>query len=158
MITGNAVRLRDASSPRDRPFYQQRPSARIGEVARGYAISKRRNIPFTYAVSTVFIDGFSTFWAFCPSPSSSSPARPSPVGVQGPPRLVAIFVVCIIVLFAVSREKTARRIAGFLEGFKRPFLVRLATRVLEIQENLRRISTPGQIALFIVLSIANWLL
>lgn len=159
IITGNKVRLRDAFIALVIGlFINNVLPARIGEVARGYAISKRRGIPFTYAVSTVFIDRVFdllgllsiTFLFF---PSQALPASVSKALYL----LVAIFVVCVIVLFAVSRERTALRLAGFLQRFRRPFFDRLATRVLEIQENLRRISTPGHIALFIVLSIANWL-
>jgi uncharacterized protein (TIRG00374 family) len=158
-ITGNNVRLRDAFiALLIGLFINNVLPARIGEVARGYAISKRRNIPFTYAVSTVFIDrvfdllGLLSI-AFLFFPSQALPPSVS----KGLYILVGIFVVSVIVLFAVSREKTARKIAAFLERFKRPFLNKLAVRVIEIQENLRRISTPGQIALFVVLSIANWL-
>ncbi len=158
-IIGGNARLRDAFIALIIGLFMNNVlPARIGEVARGYAISKRRAIPFTYAVSTVFIDRvfdllglLSIAFLFFPSqalPSSVSKALYA---------LVAIFVVCVLVLFAVSREKTARMIAAFLEHFGRPSLHKLAIRVLEIQENLRRISTPGQIALFIVLSVANWL-
>ncbi|MDD3845436.1 MAG: lysylphosphatidylglycerol synthase transmembrane domain-containing protein [Syntrophorhabdaceae bacterium] len=159
LIMGSKVRLRDAFIALVIGlFINNVMPARIGEVARGYAISKRRGIPFTYAVSTVFIDRVFDLLGLLSITFLFFPGQALPVSVsKALYALVAIFVVCVIVLFAVSREGTALKMARFLEGFKRPFLARLATRVLEIQENLRRISRPGHIALFIVLSIANWL-
>ncbi|MBP7529007.1 MAG: flippase-like domain-containing protein [Syntrophorhabdaceae bacterium] len=158
-ITGNNVRLRDAFiALLIGLFINNVLPARIGEVARGYAISKRRNIPFTYAVSTVFIDRVFDLLGLLSITFLFFPSQALPHSVsKGLYVLVGIFAVSVMVLFAVSREETARKIVGFLERFKRPFLNKLAVRVIEIQENLRRISTPGQIALFVALSIANWL-
>jgi uncharacterized protein (TIRG00374 family) len=145
MIAGNAVRFRDAFIALVIGlFINNVLPARIGEVARGYAISKRRGIPFTYAVSTVFIDRVFDLLGLLSITFLFFPRQALPPSVSKALYvLVAIFVVCVIVLVAVSREKTAHRMAGFLQGFKRPFLARLAVRVLEIQENLRRISTPA---------------
>ena len=39
---------------------------------------------------------------------------------------------------------------------RKPFLNKLAKRIFEIHENLRRIRTPGRLSLFIVLTLANW--
>ncbi|MHB8109681.1 MAG: lysylphosphatidylglycerol synthase transmembrane domain-containing protein [Syntrophorhabdaceae bacterium] len=132
--------------------------ARIGELARGYAMSKRRGIPFTYAVSTVFIDrvldllGLLTI-TFVFFPSQALPDSVS----KGLYVLVAVFIICVAALFALSHEKVALRITGYLQKPGKPFLEKLSHRVIEIHENLRRIRTPGQIILLAVLSIANWL-
>jgi hypothetical protein len=159
IITGSSVRLRDAFIALVIGlFINNVLPARVGEVARAYAISKRRDIPFAYAVSTVFIDRVFDLMGLLSITFLFFPGQALPSSVsKGLYLLVAIFVVCVIVLFAVSRERTALRMAGFLQRFRRPLLDKLATRVIEIQKNLRRISTPGHIALFVVLSIANWL-
>ncbi len=90
--------------------------ARIGEVARGYALSKRMNIPFTYAVSTVFIDRvfdllgllLITFIFF---PGQALPASVSKALYV----LVTIFIICVIALFAISQEKIALKITGYFQ-------------------------------------------
>jgi glycosyltransferase 2 family protein len=131
--------------------------ARIGEVARGYALSKRIGVPFTYAVSTVFIDRvfdllgllLITFVFF---PGQALPAFVSKALYA----LVAIFLICVLVLFAVSQEKVAAAITGYLHRHPKPFINKLAKRISEIHENLRRIRTPGKLALSVFLTIANW--
>ncbi|MCK9228966.1 MAG: flippase-like domain-containing protein [Syntrophorhabdaceae bacterium] len=131
--------------------------ARIGEVARGYALSKRIGVPFTYAVSTVFIDRvfdllgllLITFIFF---PGQALPAFVSKALYV----LVTVFVLCVIALFAISQENVALKITGYLHRHQRPFLNKLAKRVFEIHQNLRRIRTPGRLSLSIVLTLANW--
>lgn len=158
-ITGNNVRLRDAFiSLIIGLFINNVLPARIGEVARGYAISKRRSIPFTYAVSTVFIDRVFDLLGLLTITFVFFPRQNLPPSVsKALYLLVAVLVICVILLFAMSREKTAVRITGFLGRFDRPSINKLAGRVLEIKDNLRRICTPGHILFFFVLSVANWL-
>lgn len=132
--------------------------ARIGEVARGYALSKRIGVPFTYAVSTVFIDRvfdllgllLITFIFF---PGQALPAFVSKALYV----LVVIFSICVLLLFAISQEKAAETITGYLHRHPKPLLNKLAKRISEIHENLRRIRTPGRLSLFVVLTLANWL-
>ncbi len=158
-IVGGDVKFRDALiSLVIGLFINNVLPARIGEVARGYALSKRSGLPFTYAFSTVFVDRvfdlvgllIITFVFF---PKENLPPSISKALYV----LVFIFVVCAALLLAVSKEGIALKITGFMEGFKRPLLDKLARRILEIQENLRRIRTPGKILFFVVLSVANWL-
>ncbi|MEN6617309.1 MAG: lysylphosphatidylglycerol synthase transmembrane domain-containing protein [Syntrophorhabdus sp.] len=158
-IVGNNARFRDSFvSLIIGLFVNNVLPARIGELARGYAMSKRRGIPFAYAVSTVFIDrvldllGLLTI-TFVFFPSQALPDSVS----KGLYFLVGIFIICVMVLYAVSHKNVALRITGYLEKPQKPFLRKIAQRVIEIHENLRRIRTPGQIALLAVLSIANWL-
>lgn len=131
--------------------------ARIGEVARGYALSKRMGIPFTYAVSTVFIDRMFDLLgllliAFVFFPSHALPAFVSKALYA----LVTIFVICVLALFAISQEKVASEIAGYFHRRQKPFLNKLAKRILEIHENLRRIRSPWRLSLYIAMTVVNW--
>ena len=131
--------------------------ARIGEVARGYALSKRIGVPFTYAVSTVFIDRvfdllgllLITFIFF---PGQALPAFVSKALYV----LVVIFLICVLMLFAISQERVAQTITSYLHRHPKPLFKKLAKRISEIHENLRRIRTPGRLSLFVVLTVANW--
>lgn len=131
--------------------------ARIGEVARGYALSKRIGVPFTYAVSTVFVDRvfdllgllLITFIFF---PGQALPAYVSKALYA----LVAVFLICVLFLFAISQEKVASKITGYLHRHPKPFFNKLAKRISEIHENLRRIRTPGRLSVSVVLTVANW--
>ncbi len=132
--------------------------ARIGEVARGYALSRRINIPFTFAVSTVFIDRVFDLVGLLVIVFVFFPKENLPPSVsKALYALVAILVVCVVILLAVSREKIAVSISRFLEGFNRAFLSKLAHRIIEIQKNLVRIGTPGRLVFFISFSLASWL-
>lgn len=131
--------------------------ARIGEVARGYALSKRMNIPFTYAVSTVFIDRVFDLLGLLSITFIFFPGQALPASVSKALYvLVTIFILCVIALFAISQEKIALKITGYFQKHRNAFLNKLAKRIFEIHENLRRIRTPGRLSLFIVLTIANW--
>ena len=58
-VVGDKVRFRDTFiSVLIGLFINNVLPARIGEIARGYALSKRRGISFTYSVTTVFVDRF----------------------------------------------------------------------------------------------------
>ena len=58
-VVGNGVRFRDAFiSVMIGLFINNVLPARIGEIARGYALARRRGISFTYSVTTVFVDRF----------------------------------------------------------------------------------------------------
>ncbi len=131
--------------------------ARIGEVARGYALAKRKNVPFTYAVSTVFIDRVFDLLgllliAFLFFPKQALPPSVSKALYI----LVVVFIACVLALFAISQEKVALRLTTYLQKRPRPVFKKLAKRMFEIHENLRRIRTPGQLSLSVVLTIANW--
>ncbi len=131
--------------------------ARIGEVARGYALSRRMNIPFTYAVSTVFIDRVFDLLGLLAITFMFFPGQALPDTVSKALFvLVTVFLACVVALFALSQEKIAFWITGYFRRHPRPFFNKLAKRVLEIHENLRRIREPKKLALFIAITIFNW--
>jgi len=136
--------------------------ARIGEVARGYMLSKRTGISFTYALTTVLVDRFFdlvglliiTLIALRFLPKHSLPYMIW-FGIY---MLLILLVACIILLIVLSREKFAFKISRLLTGINRPFISQLAKRVLEIQENLNRINSPANLVYFILIAVTMWLL
>ncbi len=132
--------------------------ARLGELARGYVLARKAGLSLTYSVSTVFLDRFFdlagllllTFVFF---PKQTLPHRVS----QGIYMLVGFLVLCIVLIFLLSREKLADRLTGKLTGMKRPSMARLGRRISEVQENLKRINSPANIIYLVLISSATWL-
>jgi glycosyltransferase 2 family protein len=131
---------------------------RIGELARGYVLSKKRNVSFTYAFSTVLLDRFFDLTGlllltFLFLPSQSLPPHVS----QAIRLLVGLLIVCIGLMIVLSQERIANHISSRLVRLETSFLKTFAHRVLEIQENLKRIGSPLMILFLIALSFCTWL-
>jgi uncharacterized protein (TIRG00374 family) len=131
--------------------------ARIGEVARAYVISKKRGLSFTYSFSTVLLDRFFDLTgllliAFIFFPDENLPAAVS----RSIYILMAFLIFCVACLILFSREQFANKIADKLSQIKRPLFSGLAERVLMIQENLKRINSPFNLLLSVVLSFCTW--
>ena len=132
--------------------------ARIGEVVRGYVLSKKTNLSFAYAVSTVLVDRFFdlvgllllTFIFF---PKQSLPLQVS----RSLYILVSLLVVFMAVLVIMSRERFMRNITDRLNKIDKPFFLKLARRVIEVQENLKRINSPFNLFYFILIAFLQWL-
>jgi uncharacterized protein (TIRG00374 family) len=131
--------------------------ARIGEIARGYVLSRKKGLSLTYSLSTVFLDRFFdlvgllilTFLFF---PKHSLPAAVS----QGLYVLVLLLTLCIVVIIVLGREKIAGRVAERLARIKKPVFARLAKRILEVQENLSRINSFPNLVYLILISSITW--
>jgi glycosyltransferase 2 family protein len=158
-IAGNGTRVRDTFvSLLVGLFVNNVLPLRIGELARGYVLSKKRNVSFTYAFSTVLLDRFFdltgllliTFLFF---PSQSLPPHVS----QAIRLLVGLLIVCVGLMIVLSQERIASHISSKLVQFEASFLKKFAKRVLEIQENLKRIGSPLMILFLIALSFCTWL-
>lgn len=132
--------------------------ARLGEVARGYVLSKKTGISLTFSISTVFLDRFFdlvglliiTFLFF---PKLSLPAKVS----QGLHALVLLLVICILLIIVLSRKSFAKKISDGLHAFKKPFLIKFSGRILEIQDNLSRINSPLNILFYGSIGFLQWL-
>ncbi|HVN97178.1 MAG TPA: lysylphosphatidylglycerol synthase transmembrane domain-containing protein [Syntrophorhabdaceae bacterium] len=132
--------------------------ARIGEIARGYALSKKTGISFTYSVTTVLVDRFFDLVGLLIITFIFLPKHNLPQGVsRALYMLVGLFIVCATALITLSRKRFAGVISDKLAGIKKPFFSKLAKRVLEIQENLRRISSPLNLAYFVAIAFVTWL-
>jgi glycosyltransferase 2 family protein len=130
---------------------------RIGELARGYVLSRKKGLSFTYAFSTVLLDRFFDLTGlliltFLFLPSQSLPSHVS----QGIRLLVGLLIVCIALIIVLSQERIANHISSRLVRLETSFLSRFAHRILEIQENLKRIGSPLTILFLIALSFCTW--
>ena len=132
--------------------------ARLGEVARGYVLSHKKNLSFTYALSTVLLDRFFdltgllliTFLFF---PRSSLPPRVS----EGIYAIIGVLVICVLMLILLSRQSFTNRLSKRFTTIEKSFLSRFARRAVEIQENLQRIGSPLTIIFFVIISFFVWL-
>ncbi len=132
--------------------------ARIGEIARGYVLSKRTGISLTYGITTVIIDRIFdligllliTFIFF---PKHSLPPRIS----QAISMLVLVLFVLITLMVLLSREKFAGAIAVRLARIERPGFAKFAKRLIEIQENLKRIGSPFSLLVLVTIAFITWL-
>ena len=131
--------------------------ARIGELARGYVLSRKKGFTFTYAFSTVLVDRFFdltgllliTFFFF---PKQQLPPRIS----QGIYLIIGLAMVCVAGILVLSRERFANHVSSRLMKVERSFLTRFAKTILSIQENLKRITSPLLILLFAAISFSTW--
>jgi hypothetical protein len=131
--------------------------ARLGEVARGYVLSHKNNFSFTYSFSTVLLDRFFdltgllilTFIFF---PSASLP----PLVSRGIYVIMGVLAFCILMIILLSRKSFADRLSDRFTSFEKSFLSKFAKRVIEIQENLKRIGSPLTILFFVVISVCTW--
>jgi glycosyltransferase 2 family protein len=132
--------------------------ARIGEVVRGYVLSKKTGISLPYAISTVLVDRIFDLVGLLLLTFIFFPKQSLPLQVS---RSLYILVSLLIVLMAgliiMSRERFVKSITGRLSRIDRPFFARLAGRVIEVQENLRRINSPLNLLRFVVIAFLQWL-
>ncbi len=132
--------------------------ARIGEVARGYVIAKRRGISFTYALTTVFVDRVFDLVGLLIITFVFLPKHALPPAVsKAIYMLLGLLLVCTTLIIILSRRSLACKVADKLDSLQKPFCSQLGRRVLEIQENLCRISSPLNIVFYILTAVVIWL-
>ncbi len=158
-ISGHNVRLSDTLiSLIIGLFVNNVLPARLGEVARGYVLSTRKGISFTYAISTVFVDRIFDLTGLLLITFLFFPKHRLPENVsQAIYILIGLLTSCIILLIVFSREKLSGAIAGRLNKIQKPFIAKLAKRIVEIQGNLKRIQSPLNVILYILIAFLQWL-
>jgi glycosyltransferase 2 family protein len=158
-VVGNDVRFRDAFvSVMIGLFVNNVLPARIGEIARGYALARRRGISFTYSVTTVFVDRFFDLVGLLIITFIFLPEDSLPKSIaQAIYMLLGLFIVCATLLIVLSRKNVTDKIANRLARFRKPFITRFSKRILEIQQNLSRISSPFNLIYFIAIAVVTWL-
>ncbi len=132
--------------------------ARLGEVARGYVLCRKNDFSFTYSISTVLLDRFFDLTGllilmFMFFPSGSLP----PMVSQGIYAIMGLLAFCVLMIILLSRESFANHLSRKFTSIEKSFLSRFAKRVIEIQENLKRIGSPMTIIFFISISVLTWL-
>lgn len=159
MIAGNNVKVKNAFVALIIGlFINNVLPARIGEVARGYVLSRKEGLSFSFAISTVLVDRLFdliglliiTFVFF---PKQSMPHQVSNAIYM----LIIVLTLCITVFVLLSYKKTAMIIADRLHAIQRPIFIKLARRLIEIQENLSRIKSPLTTICYICIAFIQWL-
>jgi glycosyltransferase 2 family protein len=132
--------------------------ARLGEVARGYVISKKKGCSFTYSLASVALDRFFdltgllllTLLFF---PRARLPHRISEAIYV----IVGVLLLCIFLIILLSRESLANKLSARFMKIEKSFFSRFAKRIIEVQENLKRINSPLIIICLILLAASAWL-
>ncbi|HEX2965088.1 MAG TPA: lysylphosphatidylglycerol synthase transmembrane domain-containing protein [Syntrophorhabdaceae bacterium] len=157
-LVGNGVRFSESFiSVTIGLFINNVLPARIGEVARGYALSRKTGLSFTYSVTSVFVDRFFDLiglliitFVFLPKDTLPEPLKKAIY------MLLGLLIVCATLFIAFSRKRVADKISDRLSTIQRPFIAKLSKRILEIQHNLARIGSPLNLLYFIALAFAAW--
>lgn len=157
-VAGSGVRFRDTFvALLIGLFINDVLPARIGELARAYVLSKRRDLSFTYCFSTVLVDRFFDLAGLLLLTFIFFPRQDLPPTVsKALYLLVALLLVCIALIILLSREKFAYALSGRLEKIQRPLFSKLAARVIMIQGNLKRINSPFNLASFVIIAFVTW--
>ncbi|MCX5812505.1 MAG: lysylphosphatidylglycerol synthase transmembrane domain-containing protein [Proteobacteria bacterium] len=132
--------------------------ARIGEIVKGYVLSRKTGISFTFGLSTVLIDRFFDLAGlllivFIFFPKQSLPPKVS----QSLFILVIVLIVFMATMIIMSREKFTDTTVNILGKVKKPFLLKFAHRLIEIGGNIRRINSPLNIIFYVAISFLQWL-
>ncbi len=130
---------------------------RLGEVVRGYVLSRKKGLSFTYAVSTVALDRFFDLTGLLLLTLIFFPRGRLPHAVSnGIIAVVAVLVFCVLLMILLSRKSFTDHLSKRFLVIEKSFLSRLTQRVLEVQENLKRIGSPLTIVFFVVMSFFSW--
>jgi glycosyltransferase 2 family protein len=160
-VTGNGARLRDTFIALfSGLFINNILPARIGEIARGYVLSKRTGLSLTYSVTTVLLDRFFDLIGLLIITFITLFFIPLYVLPQEVKWSIALLIVllmfCIGLIVVLSRKNLADKVAEKLHKVKNPFISKLAKSVLDIQENLCRIGSPLNLIFYIAIAVAIW--
>ena len=86
-----------------------------------------------------------------------SPGEPASWGFERIYFVIGVLLLCIILIILLSRESFANRLSKRFLTIERSFLSGSTRRLLEVQENLKRIGSPMTIVFFVVMSFFSWL-
>lgn len=159
MIAGSSVKIKNTFTALIIGlFINNVLPARIGEVARGYVLSRKEGLSFSFALSTVLVDRLFdliglliiTFVFF---PKQGMPHQVSKAIYM----LIIVLTLCIIIFVLLSNKKAAGLIAGWLHTVQRPVFIKISKRLMEIQENLSRIKSPATTIYYIFIAFVQWL-
>jgi glycosyltransferase 2 family protein len=157
-ISGNNVRFRDTFVALIIGLFVNNVlPARIGEIVKGYVLSKKTGVSFTFGLSTVLIDRFFDLAGLLLIvliffPKQSLPPKVS----QSLFILVILLIACTVTFIIMSREKFTGTVVKMLDKIKKPILLKFAHRLIEISENIRRINSPLNIIFYVAISFLQW--
>jgi len=132
--------------------------ARIGEVVRGYVLSKKEGLSFSFALSTVLIDRLFDLIGLLLITFTFFPKQNLPHQISNAIYLLIILLtVCITVFILFSNKKATHIIVDKLYDIHRPAFAKIGKRIYEIHENLARIKSPLTVLYYIFIAFIQWL-
>jgi glycosyltransferase 2 family protein len=157
-VAGTNVRFRETvSALLIGMFVNNVLPARLGEVARGYVLSRKKNLSFTYCIASVALDRFFDATGLLVLTLVFFPRTRLPHTVSEAIYIViGVLVFCVLMIIVLSRESLANRLSKRVKKAEKSILSGLVKRLIEIQENLRRINSPLTIIYFVIISSLIW--
>ncbi len=132
--------------------------ARLGEVARAYMLSHKKNLSFTYSLASVALDRFFDLTGLLLLTLLFFPRASLPHAVsEGIYIVIGVLLFCILMIILLSRESFANRLTARFTTIEKSLISRFAKPLLEVQENLRRINSPLSIVFLVLISACAWL-
>ncbi len=132
--------------------------ARLGEVARAYVLSHKKNLSFTYSLASVALDRFFDLTGLLLLTLLFFPRASLPHAVsEGIYVVIGVLLFCVLMIILLSRESLANRLSTRFTTIEKSFVSRFARRILEVQENLKRVNSPLSIIYLVVISGCAWL-
>jgi len=132
--------------------------ARIGEVVRGYVLSKKEGLSFSLALSTVLIDRFFDLIGLLLITFVFFPKQNLPHQISNAIYLlILLLTVCISVFILFSNKKATKIIVDKLYNTRKPVFEKIGKRAYEIHENLARIKSPLTVLYYIFIAFIQWL-
>ena len=132
--------------------------ARLGEVARAYVLSRKKNLSFTYSFATVALDRFFDLCGLLLLTLLFFPRGSLPHAVsEGIYVIIGVLLFCVLMIIILSRESLAKKLSARFTTIEKSFLSRFAKPLIEVQENLRRIRSPLTIIHLVIIAGCAWL-
>jgi glycosyltransferase 2 family protein len=132
--------------------------ARLGEGVRGYMLSRKKNLSFTYSFATVVLDRFFDLTGLLLLTLLFFPRARLPHAIsEAIYVIIGVLLFCVFMIIVLSRESFANRLSAKFTTIEKSFLSRFAKRIIEVQENLRRIRSPLTIVYLVIISGCAWL-
>jgi glycosyltransferase 2 family protein len=158
-IAGTGVRFREALvAMLIGLFVNNVLPARLGEVAKGYVLSRKTNLSLTYSLASVVLDRFFDLTGLLLLALLFFPRAQLPHAVsRAIYGVISVLVLCILMIILLSRETIANRLTRRLTRIERSFLSGIGRRIIEVQENLKRISSPLTIIYLVITAGCAWL-
>jgi hypothetical protein len=132
--------------------------ARLGEVAKGYVLSHKTNLSFTYSLASVALDHFFDLTALLLLTLLFFPRAHLPHAIsEAIYVVVGVLLFCVLMIILLSRGGFANRLSARLTKIERSFLSGFGRRIIEVQKNLKRISSPLTIVYLVIIASCAWL-
>lgn len=131
--------------------------ARIGELARGYVLSRKKGFTFTYAFSTVLLDRFFDLTGLLLLTLLFFPRQQLPPLVsKAVYMIIALAIIGSTGILILSRERFVGHLSSRLMKVEKSFFTKFAGAILKVQENLKRITSPLLILFCVAISFCDW--